>query len=205
MSPRRAITRAKRDPALATAPYGRTRPTDCSVGAPSSGCRSGVMGGRSGRAFPLRADKRLDEKRRLPGVGCGSAKRRLLFAQSAADGQLQTPQRPTLQEHAGGRRPTCRGFQRRTHSSAEGSVRSTAPPGQQTRRIADTSRAVSGSARAEIDSMCAAIRRSRGSSAIRHADTPRGGGRHMRILPAADMRTRIQRQVVWGTRATLSW
>ena len=96
-------------------------------------------------------------------------------------GQLQTRQRPTLQEHAGGRTPTCRGSQRRTHSSAEGSVRSTTPPGQQPRRIADTSRAVSGSARAEIDWMCAAMRRSRGWSAIRHADTPRGGGRHIRI------------------------
>jgi IS5 family transposase len=57
---------------------------------------------------------------------------------------------------------------------------------REARRL-DASRWVSASARAEIDSMWATMRRSRGWSAIKHTDTPRGGG---------FTRTRVRRQVV---------
>ncbi len=84
----------------------------------------------------------------------GSA--RLLGAELRGD-QLHTPQCPTAQLHAGGMRPARRGPQRRTHSRATASVRSPVPPGQQQPSMAETSWSVSRSARADTDSMWAAI------------------------------------------------
>jgi hypothetical protein len=71
--------------------------------------------------------------------------------------------------------PTRRGPQRRTHSSAAGSLRSV-PPGQQRRSIAETSRSVSSSALVETDSMCPSICGSRRWPAMGDRDTPHGGG-----------------------------
>ena len=45
--------------------------------------------------------------------------------------QLQSTQCPVSHEHAGSSTSICSGFQRRSQSSATGSVRSAGPPGQQ--------------------------------------------------------------------------
>src|ERR1700726_3680214 len=52
---------------------------------------------------------------------------------------------------------TLRGPHRRTHSSAAGTLRSPAPPGQQRLSTVEVSRSASDSARLEIDSMWASI------------------------------------------------
>ena len=87
--------------------------------------------------------------------------------------QLQTRQRPALQEHAGESAPTRRGPQRRTHSRAVGSLRSPAPPGQQRRSIVAMSRSLSISGRVEIASMCASICGSRERSDMSTTCSPR--------------------------------
>jgi hypothetical protein len=69
-----------------------------------------------------------------------------------------------------------RGPQRRTHSSAAGSLRSLAPPGQQRPSIAEMSFALAPSDRVEIDLMCFSMRGSPEPPAIAHRDTSRGGG-----------------------------
>ena len=99
--------------------------------------------------------------------------------------QLQTWQRPSAQEHTGGRAPARRGPHRRTQSTASGSLRSPGPPGQQCSSIVETSRSVSDSARSVIDSMCASIRGSRAWPAIRYRDTRHGGGSGKRPTTSA--------------------
>ncbi len=96
------------------------------------------------------------------------ARRRWTFRR---EGQLQTWQRPVAQRQADGIGPVRRGPQRRTHSIATVSVRSPIPPGQQEWSIAKTSRSVSGSARVQIDSICASTSGSPGLAPITDTST----------------------------------
>jgi hypothetical protein len=102
--------------------------------------------------------------------------RRLASRGALPDRQLQTPQPPTAQRHAGGSAPAPRGPQRRTHSSAAASVRSLVPPGQQRASIAATSRSVSDSARVDTDSICATMLGSPGEGSMTPASTGRRPG-----------------------------
>jgi len=133
------------------------------------------------------------------------------FARWVRADQLQTPQCPTAQRHAGGIGPARRGPQRRTHSRATASVRSPMPPGQQPLNIADTSRSVSDSALLETDSMCATIPGSGWAGPMRPVSTRSRRG--IRLPPRLRRLTDSRRgadqtchsYAVCGTRATLSW
>ena len=69
--------------------------------------------------------------------------------------QLQTEQRPTSHEHAGGTGVSRVGPQRLTHGSAAGSLRSSMPPGQQRRSSAPDSASASAGVRVAIASTIA--------------------------------------------------
>ena len=81
--------------------------------------------------------------------------------------QLHVLQCPRAQLHTGAVIPALRGPHRRTHSSPTASVRSPMPPGQDRPNIAEASRFVSRSVRADTDWTCAASSEARGSRDIR--------------------------------------
>jgi hypothetical protein len=69
-------------------------------------------------------------------------------------GQLQSWQRPVAQEHAGSTIPARSGRQRRNHSKAARSVRSSEPPGQQNARAREVTPHGADFFRPATDSMC---------------------------------------------------